>query len=953
MLALLLGTLFVIMLLQDDNRIVGSKENLYSMTRVLSRRATGLKICHINAQSLNNKMDEFRYIFEESDVDILCISESWFHPEIKDSNYELNGYRLFRADRYSNGGGAAIYAKSSICCKLICKSLADEKIEYLFLEILNNNNLKLLIGSIYKPNKDTDFSPLLNKLTTLTLGYTDVIIAGDFNENIFADRSLVDDMNAIGLVLVNCSIATHFTKTSSTLLDLYFINDRSKLLLFDQLSASMFSKHDIIFLSYDYNIKTQEQSRTIGFRDFKNLDYQSLESELSTISWNQVFLLPAVDEQLSFLQNNFLYLYEKYVPIKIRKIRNGKPWFCNEIKTLIAERNLAYERWKRFRTTELHNAFKDARRKVNSKIRYSKSILYKKRFESAVCSGKKWREIHNLGIVNGTAKIENAIDINQLNYEFTNIPMPEVSVNYYDNFSNTMDVDNDNSNGALCFNFKHFTQEDVLQSLLSIKSNSVGHDGIHPKFIKLIVTYTLPHITHLFNTIVTTSTFPSAWKHAKIIPIPKADNTFRPIAILPFLSKALERLIHTQMNHFLHENSLLSHKQSGFRPKHSCISALIEVSEELRANIDNSMVSFLILLDHSKAFDTVDFTILCQKLKNMFHFSPTAVKLIYSYLCNRSQSVYHGSDESCSYSTTRGVPQGSILGPLLYVLYANDLPSRLRFCGIHMYADDVQLFISCKPSEANNCITKINYDLDSIKEWASANGLCINARKSKAMLIGKIDSLTTVLQPILIGNSVIVIDETAKNLGVIFNKKLDWSNHINAVCGRTYAMLRNLWMSHYYTPLNIRMLLAKTYLLPTLLYGCELFASCDTLSMKRLNVTYNNIARYVFGRSRRSRISQYSRQICNISFDSLLKIRTLLFFHKVIYTKQPEYLHNRIIFSRSDRGNKINTFRFRKDLTKKHFFYNAINLWRQLPPNIQTISNARHFKIAIYKHLPQ
>lgn len=268
-----------------------------------------------------------------------------------------------------------------------------------------------------------------------------------------------------------------------------------------------------------------------------------------------------------------------------------------------------------------------------------------------------------------------------------------------------------------------------------------------------------------------------------------------------------------------------------------------------------------------------------------------------------------------------------------------------------MYADDVQLYISCKSDDVNNCITKINYDLNCIKEWASANGLCLNAKKSKAMIIGRRESITTFLTPIVIDNSVIEITTSARNLGVVFNKHLTWSDHINSICGKTYAMLRNLWMTQYYTPFKIRLLLAKTYLLPSLLYGCELFASCDASSLKKLNVTYNNIARYVFGIGRRSRISQYSYQICNISLENLLKCRTILFIHKVIYTKQPEYLYNRIVFSRSDRGKNINTIRYRKEISNKHFFLNAIRLWRQLPPNIQIISNARQFKTAIFDRL--
>lgn len=797
------------------------------------------------------------------------------------------------------------------------------------------------------------------------MGYTDVILVGDFNVNILEDRRLSDDMSAIGLNLVNHSLPTHFTRTSNTLLDLCFVNNMSRLLLYDQLSASLFSKHDLIFLAYDFH--TEIQNQTIYYRDFKNLDYQSLTNELSTIQWNRMFYMTNVDDQVNFLHNNMDLLYNKYINIKTKRIRNEHPWFSNEIKLLIAKRNHSYARWKRFKTTELHETFKSLRNRVNTLVKISKSKFYEEHFKSAVCSKMKWKSIRNMGIINQENNdAKECIDVNQLNQLFLNIPMPTPDTNFYTdtyahnsahndyspvpNRINNSDRNNSENQMLYGFEFKNTTQEDVLESILSIKSESAGHDGVHPKFVKLILPYILPQITHLFNTILTTSTFPYMWKHAKIIPIPKPNHEFRPIAILPYLSKVFERLIHSQISKYLQDNSLLTDKQSGFRPKHSCVSTLLEVSEELRINVDDNRISFLVLLDHSKAFDTVEHSILCLKLKHMCKFSPTAVKLISSYLHDRYQAVYYGNNKSNSCLVSRGVPQGSILGPLLYSIYSNDLPSQLKHCGIQMYADDVQLYISCHPSDTTECISKLNQDLDTINTWASRNGLCLNAKKTKAMVIGKSKLIPTSLPPIQINNSSIEIVETAKNLGVIFNSKLDWSNHINVICGRTFSMLRNLWMTQYYTPFEIRMLLAKTYLIPTLMYGCELFASCDSASKKKLNVTFNNIARYVFGLTRFSRISRFAKQLYNISFDNLLKCRCLIFLHKTIYTKQPGYLFNRIIFSRSNRGKKINSNRYRSQISERHFFINSIQLWNQLPNNIQTTSNAQHFKREVFRH---
>lgn len=926
----------------------GSKDNVYSMLRILSKQSSGLKIVHFNAQSLNNKMDEFRYIFTSSGIDVICISESWFHPDIQNNVYNLSGFQLFRADRKSNAGGVAIYVRNGINCIIRKTSVKivpiqeqhenfENKIEYLFLEI-SIMGRKILIGSVYRPRNNILLDTLMETIEDISPLYNEIIIAGDFNSNLLVDNSLTDLFEILGLLPINTTIPTHFHRTSNSLLDLFFINDKSKVLFYDQLSAPVFSKHDLIFLAYD--IVVNRIDTFITYRDFRNIDYTMLNQHIENVCWDIIYSTGDVDEQINFLQDNINNIFNNCIPLKTKLVKHKQqPWFNADIKRLIGIRDAAYHRWKKYKTSVLHTSFRTARRNVVRTIQNAKSSYFRRKFNSAVGSKAKWKEIRGIGIGRENLTVSNhAIDLNHLNNRFVDLTIPQPSINIYDDLCYVA-VENQ-------FSFSCVDQCDVLESFLAVKSNAMGIDGVNPVFLKALLPKLLPFITYLFNTILTKSIFPSGWKQSKIIPIPKSKlyNDFRPIAILPFLSKVLENVMHKQMNAFLHSRKLLSDRQSGFTKGRSCVTALVDVIEDVRAKLDDNMVSFLILLDHSKAFDTIDHSIMIKKLEKLFHFSKPACKLITSYLNNRTQSVHLNGNNSNVLNVRRGVPQGSILGPLLFCLYINDLPEVLLNSKVQMYADDVQVYTSTRIRDIHSCVANINNDLNRIHSWAEDNGLCINPLKSKCMLLSKRNCNLNLDFEIKINNTVIGLVESSSNLGVTFNSQLSWTNHINIVVGKVYGMLRNLWTVQESTPFEIRMLLAKSYLIPVLLYGCEIYSCCDSADFNKLNVAYNNIARYIYRKPSRAHISAFSYQIFNMNFENLLKFKRLILLHKIVYTKEPNYLYNILTFGRSPRGKKIIQKKFKTEISKKQFFVNGIRLWNELPKTVQIISNANKFK---------
>lgn len=358
----------------------------------------------------------------------------------------------------------------------------------------------------------------------------------------------------------------------------------------------------------------------------------------------------------------------------------------------------------------------------------------------------------------------------------------------------------------------------------------------------------------------------------------------------------------------------------------------------------------MLLIDFAKAFDRVSHKKLLMKLYDLYQFSSSAINLVRSYLCGRSQAVFCNDSNSSFQQIVSGVPQGSVLGPLLFSLFINDLPSVLDFCSIHLFADDVQIYL-CDINSDNltDIARKINHDLQKIHNWSQQNLLAINPSKTKALLIGSSRNNSAIPSIFLNGEFIQFVDK-ADNLGVVFRSDLNWDNHINSQCGKIFGSLKrlNLVTKHFDVATKIR--LFKALILPHFIFSDFIYSNANLMSVDRLRVALNSCVRYVYNLPRFSRVSHLHKNLIGCSFQNFYKLRSCLTLFKIINTRQPYYLFSKLTPLRTARTRNFLIPHHRSAYYSQSMFARGIAYWNQLPLNIKSNNSMAGFRRDLREH---
>ncbi len=679
-----------------------------------------------------------------------------------------------------------------------------------------------------------------------------------------------------------------------------------------------------------------------------------------------------------------MHILDKVAPVKeVRLKQRTEPWFDMEILNLIQERDKLLYQFKKTNDAVLYSEYKKLRNKTQNEINKAKSAFYAAKVEENKNQPKKlWATLKTLGTStkNSTNSsniglkigedicFEKPLVAEKFNSFFTNIAttlvskLPQSTGKYNQSFIQ----DYYKSNGVQSDHFvlSPVGEDDVLKLLLALKSSkATGLDSLPSRFIRDGANIICAPVTHIINLSIYHGSIPSDLKSARVVPLYKKNSktdlgNYRPVSILSILSKVLERVVYNQLENYLHCNSLMYNLQSGFRPAYSTDTCLIHMQDHIREEYDKGNYTGMVLLDLQKAFDTVDHVILLDKLGAM-GLNKMAINWFRAYLTCRTQVTDVGGVFSSPGDITCGVPQGSILGPLLFLVYVNDMPAAVK-CKLLLYADDSALLVSGR--DIGVIEETLSSELYSVSEWLVDNKLSLHLGKTESILFGtkrklkKQASLNVKCNGVSIQSS-----STVKYLGIEMDQSLSGEVIAEKVIKKVNSRLKFLHRKAKYLNSYCRKLLVSSLLQCHIDYACCTWYSGLTRKLQnRLQVCQNKMIRYVLGCQARVHIGAKEFDMVNwVPIRHRVEQLKLNHVFKIVHGISPPYLKVGFklisdVHSHNIRGSVKALFKPRVGShCQKSFRYTAILAWNSLPEIIRQQETLGIFKYRVKRFMCQ
>jgi exonuclease III len=937
-------------------------------------------VCTLNVRSLLNplKFTAISDLAESHHIDLFALTETWISSS--STNAELHnatppGFTLISFPRSApttkshivGGGTAFLIREPATLLSAPAQSFKSFEMSSITLKLFRSN---LTVFNIYRPppattktRKPVSFSDFLTDLDILlSLAATiphEFLITGDFNLHLDQpDDSHVKQFLSV-LNSTNLTQHVHFpTHRDLHTLDLVITATSTTLSPVIDYSLVSPSDHYPIFSTLTISPLPPPSLSEFSFRCLKSINISKFTRDILNsrlITHPPTNLSDLVDSYNTTLSS----LLDKHAPLKTKTIRakTPNPWFTPALAKLKSARRHLEKVWLRTRSFHDLQPLRTATNAYHSSIIRAKKLFNSSLISSSSSNPRKlWNSINKLLHRKPISQLPSSIDSKSLPHMFANFfsnKVLKLHSTIKSHFTNTSPHFQPRHIPA---NLTVFTpvSRDELSKLISQSSNTFCDlDPIPTSILKQCLPILLPTLTDIVNLSLSTGVFPKQFKLSSVIPLLKKYNldkeelsNYRPISHLSFLSKLTERVVKQRLTHHLSSNHLLNSFQSAYTTHHSTESTLLSVHDHIIKAMAQQRITALCLLDLSAAFDTIDHSILIHRLSSWFGLNGTVLSWLHSYISSRHFVVNIKENLSDPLPLHQGVPQGSVLGPLLFILYTTPLSSLISDSSVkhHLYADDTQLFISFSALDFALNIAHLKTTINNVSTWMSANLLSLNQSKTEFLLIGLPKQLSKISDPTLLmpSNVTITPTDSARNLGVIFDSSLTFSDHISSVSKSCFQSIRDLRRIRNTLDHSTAQTIATSLIHSKVDYCNSLFLNLPRCQLDRLQLILNSAARAVSKTPRFSHISPILKSLHWLKIDQRIQYKVLSLTYKTLQSQKPSYLYNLLNLqaNTSTRSSTVITLQrppvnSRLKISDRSFTHHAPALWNSLPKDLR------------------
>ena len=937
----------ILLLCGDVHRNPGPTNNANSKS---------LTICHANIRSLktNDNMNHVRADLA-GNFDVIVLTETWLKSTDSSDDFCLADYQHpIRQDRTFEPlgyGGIIAWVSDNVNFKRRM-DLENRNLEMMWLEI-NTCSGKLFLCALYRTNSNADpsfWNDLQDNLDNVKALYNcKVMLIGDLNAD-FNTRNgqTLQRFASANDLTIHVNTPTRVTENSATVLDQILSNFPHSVNDVATKPAVGSSDHYAITATCSFRVHSKS-SYTRTMWAYSDEAFEQYRQTLAAHEWNCLNVENA-NEACEQFSAELISIAKSTIPNKEAIIRtHDKPWFNNYLRRLRRKRNRLFEKLKQENNDINRHIYKEFQRSYRLEIKRIKKEYEETKYSSlasnAERNSKKWwsiiKSLHNKDNAhNSIPPLETDDKIITTNAEKAEMFNKHFLSASTLNDANCLIPNNPPINESILDEIM-VTIEDVKDQLKTLDtSKAFGPDNISPKFLKEGASILAPILQSLFNKCLQQSVFPDIWKRANVIPIHKKDSkdnvsNYRPISLLSCTGKLFERIIFKYVYNYFHANFILSQLQSGFLPGRSTITQLLEMYDEFCKAVDSKKETRAVFLDISKAFDRVWHRGLLYKIQNC-GIGGSLLEWFRDYLQNRKQRVVINGATSSWGTIPSGVPQGSVLGPLLFLVYINDLIPVIKHCNVRLFADDTCLFANVD-RDREHTMRLINQDLVNVSRWADQWLVSFSPSKTKSIVFS--NKQDAILNP-RVKYKDVEIDEVPSHsyLGLLFTRSLRWGEHIDAIAVKARRRLTLMLPLKYKLDRKTLLTMFQSFVKPVMEYGIAIWGGsydCDISKLEKIN---SDGMRLITGAPANSNIRKLYEETGISSIRQISNSVTLKLFYKIVNNLTPNYLRNLLpVYNPRDTGyNLRNTDEFgrpktRLDIRQRSFIPRAIRLWNRLP----------------------